>query len=116
MEVLGHSSNEFVGLRGREVEDGKCIHTIVKRIGEEDLFVRKVVLNLSEVVQGTGSDSSAHKLLLLNIVNTGFSYLSFVEDVVMQSFRTDDSLHDVNCHTAKPIFLCSFPFNISARQ
>ena len=72
MEVLGHSLNEFVGLRGREAEDGKGILTIVKGTGEEDLFARKVALNLREVVQGTGSDSSAHKLLLLNIVNTGF--------------------------------------------
>jgi hypothetical protein len=72
MEVFGHSLNEFVSLRGREAEDGKGILTIVKGTGEEDLFVRKVALNLHEVVQGTGSDSSAHKLLLLNIVNTGF--------------------------------------------
>lgn len=72
MEVPSHSKNEFVSSRGREAEDGKYVLTIVKRIGEEDLFARKVALNLHEVVQGTGSDSSAHKLLLLNIVNTGF--------------------------------------------
>ena len=72
MEVPSHSKNEFVSSRGREAEDGKYVLTIVKRIGEEDLFVRKVALNLHEVVQGTCSDSSAHKLLLLNNVNTGF--------------------------------------------
>ena len=76
MEVLGHSLNEFVGLRGREAEDGKGILTIVKGTGEEGLFVRKVVLNLREVVQGTCFDRCAHDFFYLNMVNASF-LLSF---------------------------------------
>ena len=69
MEVLGHSLNEFVGLRGREAEDGKGILTIVKGTGEEDLFVRKVVLNLREVVQGTCFNSSTHDYFFFYMFN-----------------------------------------------
>ena len=76
MEVPSHSKNEFVSSRGREAEDGKGILTIVKGTGEEDLFVRKVVLNLREVVQGTGFDRCAHDFFYLNMVNASF-LLSF---------------------------------------
>jgi hypothetical protein len=60
VEVFGHFLNERVGFGGSEVEDGESIDPVVERRGEEKSFVSEVLLDLVEVVLGTGFNCCCH--------------------------------------------------------
>jgi hypothetical protein len=67
MEVFRHSLDEEIGLVGGETKEGECERLVLRARNETDFAVLEILLNLCELVLGTGTNNGcAHIIVCFN--------------------------------------------------